>query len=121
MKDNRKQLGLYGEHIAAQFLSKHGYQIIEKNFRCSLGEIDIIAEHNGCIVFIEVRTKKKLTFGTPEESITTAKKDKLISLVETYLQMKEKSDSPWRIDMVAIEIHKDNSIFRIELVENITC
>lgn len=120
MKDNRKQLGLLGEQIAAEFLAGHGYRIIERNFRCELGEIDIIAEHRGCIVFAEVRTKKKLTFGTPEESITTAKRERLISLVETYLQVNEKSDSPWRIDVVAIEIKRDNSISRIELIENIT-
>ena len=81
MADSRKKLGAFGERIAGDYLKRQGYEILETNFRCSVGEIDIVARHGDYLVFVEVRTKRNLEFGTPEESITSAKKKKLIELI----------------------------------------
>jgi len=83
---SRKQLGALGERLALKHLRKRGYHIRETNFRCRQGEIDIIAQQKDCLVFVEVRTRTGSDFGTPEESVTAAKKEKLISLALSYLQ-----------------------------------
>ena len=120
MSTSRKRTGDVGEKIAAKYLADHGYTILDTNYRCQYGEVDIIAEHKDCLVFVEVRTKKSLTYGTPEESITQSKKEKLILTAQTYIQEHDDIPDNWRIDVVAIEMNKDNSVKRIELVENVT-
>ena len=69
----RRDTGILGEKLAQDFLKKRGYRIIDTNYRCAEGEIDIIAKHRDYLVFVEVRTKKSLEFGSPEESITRTK------------------------------------------------
>lgn len=118
MSTDRKRTGDAGEKIAAEFLINHGYTILDTNFRCQYGEVDIVAEHENCLVFVEVRTKKSLAFGTPEESITQPKKEKLILTAQTYVQEHDDTPSDWRIDVVAIELNKDNSVSRIEQIES---
>ncbi len=118
MAENRKRTGDLGEKLARQYLLKNGYEILEQNYRCSIGEIDIVARDSDSLAFVEVRTKRSSQFGTPEESITTTKKTKLIELAQSYLQ--EHADVPdhWRIDVVAVEIGKGNRVSRIELIKN---
>ncbi|MCX6012717.1 MAG: YraN family protein [Chloroflexi bacterium] len=115
---NRKQTGSSGEALAIKHLRKHGYKIIETNFRCRYGEIDIIATKNDYLVFIEVRAKKNLGFGSPEESITAIKKERLVSLAEYYLQTHKKLPPQWRIDVVPVELDSGNRVTRIEIIEN---
>ena len=118
MSLQRKEVGARGEKLAADFLKKRGYRILQKNFRCREGEIDIIAQKDECIVFVEVRTKKSTAFGTPEESVTLAKREKLISLANTYIQDYDKPRQSWRIDVVAVELTPDNRVSRLEHIEN---
>jgi len=115
---NRQEVGKLGEKLAKKFLKKKGYHIYETNFRCQKGEIDIIAQQKNYLAFIEVRTKSNLDFGTPEESITRSKKEKLIALALTYIQTHQNLPSLWRIDVVAIEIDQKGKANRIELIEN---
>jgi len=77
MSMNRRDIGKLGEKLAQKFLKKRGYHIYETNFYCQAGEIDIVARRRDYLVFIEVRTKSNLDFGTPEESITANKKKRL--------------------------------------------
>lgn len=114
----RRESGNMGEKAAVKFLKKNGYRIRGTNFRCRTGEIDIIAEKNDWLVFIEVRTKTNLEFGKPEESVTTAKKERLINTALTYLANYKNLPSLWRIDFVAVEMDKQGKIRRIELIEN---
>lgn len=118
MGDNRKQLGAFGEQVAKDHLEKHGYEIVQCNYRCSIGEIDIVARDGDYLVFVEVRTKRDRQFGSPEESITLAKKTKLVELAETYLQEHQDSSELWRIDVVAVEVGRADKISRIEIIEN---
>jgi len=115
---NRKALGELGERWARQYIERHGYRVRETNFRCREGEIDIIAEHEGCLVFVEVRTKTGSRFGTPEESVTVAKQEKLVSVAMSYLQAHEDLPSEWRIDVVAIEVGRNGRVVRTELIQN---
>jgi putative endonuclease len=115
---DRQEVGKLGEKAAQKFLKKRGYRIRETGFRCRHGEIDIIARQKDCLVFVEVRTKSNLDFGTPEESITGAKKEKLIASALTYTTTHEDIPSLWRIDFVAVELDDKGKTKRIELIEN---
>jgi len=115
---NRQEVGKLGEKAAQKFLKKRGYRIRETGFRCPRGEIDIIAQRKDYLVFVEVRTKSNLDFGTPEESITAAKKKKLVALALTYTSTHQDLPSLWRIDVVAIELDDKGKPKRIELIEN---
>ncbi|MBI2857320.1 MAG: YraN family protein, partial [Chloroflexi bacterium] len=98
---DRKRLGALGEKLAGDFLKKKGYRLLVRNYRCREGEMDIIARHKGCLVFVEVRTKSGGEYGTPEESITRAKRDKLVTVALAYLRAHPGKGQDWRIDMVA--------------------
>jgi putative endonuclease len=115
---NRQEVGKLGEEAARKFLKKRGYHIRETGFHCHHGEIDIIAQQNDCLVFVEVRTKSNLDFGTPEESLTQAKKKKLIASALTYVTTHRNLPSLWRIDVVAVELDDKGKTKRIELIEN---
>ena len=115
---DRQEVGRLGEKAAQKFLKKRGYRIRETGFRCRHGEIDIVAKKKDCLVFIEVRTKSNLDFGTPEESITRAKKERLIASALTYTTTHQHIPSSWRIDVVAIELDEKGKTKRIELIEN---
>ena len=114
----RIDTGKLGEKIAMNFLKKKGYRILETNFRCREGEIDIVAEQKDYLVFVEVRTKTGSDFGSPEESVTFTKKEKLITLAFTYLNAHRNLHSLWRIDFVAVELGEQGKVTRIELIEN---
>jgi len=114
----RIETGILGEKLAQNYLKKQGYRILETNYRCPHGEVDIIARHKDFLVFIEVRTKKSLDFGSPEESITPVKKERLRATALHYRQTHNDIPPLWRIDAVAIELDQKGKPSRIELFEN---
>ncbi len=114
----RREVGILGEKLAGDFLEKKGYHILETNYRCPEGEIDIVAKHGDFLVFIEVRTKTSLAFGSPEESITLAKMEKLRAVAAYYQQTHHNLPPLWRIDVVAVELNQKGKPSRIELIEN---
>ena len=114
----RRETGMLGERLASEFLEKNGYQILDTNYRCPDGEIDIIAWHEDTLVFIEVRTKNDSRFGVPEESITPVKKERLKKVAAHYCQNHDNLLSSYRIDVVAIQMNNHGRISRIEIIEN---
>ena len=114
----RQDTGKRGEKLAAEFLKKQGYTILQTNYRCLEGEVDIVARQKDCLVFVEVRAKRSQEFGSPEESITPAKMEKLRRVSAHYRQTHEDILDSWRIDVVAVEIDWQNHPLRIELIEN---
>lgn len=114
----RKETGNLGEKLAQDYLKKRGYRIIETNYHCTYGEIDIISKHKGTLVFTEVRSRTGSGFGTPEESITDTKKAHMRSSAYHYIQTHEKLPESWRIDVIAIELDRDGKPVRIELLEH---
>jgi len=115
---SKRETGLMGEKLACEFLGKNGYDIIEKNYRCPEGEIDVIARQQDTLVFIEVRTKTSRKFGGPEESITPVKAARLRTLAARYGQSHKNLPELWRIDVVAIRMNKDGRASHIEVIEN---
>ena len=106
----KKFLGRAGEIKAAEYLSKKGYKILKQNYKTALGEIDIIAEDNGVIVFIEVKTRSSDVFGQPSEAVNEKKQEKYYKTALCYLQRENKLDSVCRFDVVEIENGQINHI-----------
>ena len=102
-KDRYRQIvGAWGEHQAAGFLLANGLQVLEKNYRTSEGEIDLIARDGDEIVFVEVKTRTNLNFGFPEEAVTEEKLEHLTTAAELYL-LEYLEEQDWRIDVIAIQ------------------
>ena len=115
----RKQLGAIGEKLALAYIKKKSYKIIETNYRCHSGEIDIVARQKDCLVFVEVRTRSTTQYGTPEESLSSVKQKHMINSAYHYLQNHQKLPGNWRIDLVAVELDELDKIKRIEIIENV--
>ncbi len=114
----RRETGILGEKLACDFLGKNGYRIIERNFRCPGGEVDIVAQQQDTLVFVEVRTKRSRRFGSPEESITPTKMEHMRNAAVFYWQNHSNLPESWRIDVVAIQMDNRGHVSRIELIEN---
>jgi putative endonuclease len=114
----RREIGSIGEKLACDFLYRNGYEIVETNFRCREGEIDIIARQANTLVFVEVRTKTSGEFGRPEESITPLKMARLRTAAARYGESHFDLPENWRIDVIAIEMDGKGQVSRIELIEN---
>ena len=103
MKNLTKMItGKKGENIAVSFLKKKGFQILDTNFRCMFGEIDIIALEDGEYVFIEVKTRKSGELGYPEQAVGITKQRKISRVALYYLQAKNLLDVKARFDVVAV-------------------
>ena len=92
MSNSRQQLGQRGEELARTRLVKMGYTILEINHRSGSGEIDVVAEQEGTLVFVEVRTRRGNAFGTPEESVTPRKRSRMVDAAQAYLQASQTED-----------------------------
>ena len=111
-----QMIGKLGEDIATKYLENKGYKILERNFRCRQGEIDIIAsegvsviyekERPEKIVFVEVKTRKSVSFGTPAEAVTEAKQKHIKAATQYYLYSKDIKDTEIRFDVIEIYLTK---------------
>lgn len=117
MVDTRRKLGNRGEKIAAKFLRKQGYQIIEKNYRSRLGEIDIVAKEDESVVFVEVKTRCSTDFGLPEEALSYDKRRRLSKLALGYLAHRRIKDTNCRFDVVSI-LMDNNRANHVKLIKN---
>lgn len=116
----KKNFGNLGESVACRYLEKHGYKIIERNFRIRGGEIDIIALKDQTLIFIEVKTRYSRAFGLPEESITRRKIAFLIRAINFYVVYHPNAPKALRLDAVVIEFANQKTIQRIEHITNIS-
>ena len=95
------KLGQRGEGVALSFLKEKGYEIIERNFKTPLGEIDIIARDRGTLVFVEVKTRESIEFGLPFESVTRKKRHRIAGVALSYLKRYDDLP-PCRFDVLSI-------------------
>jgi putative endonuclease len=113
MNLDRKRLGERGEDAAAAFLERVGMTVVERNWRCSAGEIDIVALDDSAIVLVEVKTRRTVRKGTPEEAITPAKQRRYAKLAAAYLQSAGVSDVAVRFDVVSLlVVAEDRALLR---------
>ena len=99
----RQQLGRIGEELAVEELGRRGYAIVERRYRTRCGEIDIVAEDDGTLVFVEVKARATGEFGTAAEAVTRRKQLKLVSMAIDYLARARVKNRPCRFDVVAID------------------
>lgn len=104
--------------MAQEYLKKQGYKIVKRNYRTKRGEIDIIAEKRGCLVFVEVRTKVGERFGTPEETLNWKKRRKLVGNAKAYAAYQRYS-GPYRVDAICIVLNDGITEERLKHYENI--
>ena len=114
-----KQDGDWGEALVAEYLEARGCCIVEKEWRCRFGEIDLIAEQEGTLLFVEVKLRTNLRYGMPRESVTAKKQEKLRSAALLYLSM-HGLDAPARFDVAEVytNVHHSARSTRIEYIEN---
>jgi putative endonuclease len=103
MTMSRQELGILGEKLAVEELMRRGYAILERRYRTRYGEIDIVAEDQGTIVFVEVKAREDVQFGSAAEQVTARKQGKVASRAVEYLARKHVTDRPCRFDVVAID------------------
>ncbi|AEF93991.1 UPF0102 protein yraN [Desulfotomaculum nigrificans CO-1-SRB] len=117
---DKKKLGNRAEDEATRYLIKLGWQIIERNYRCRLGELDIIArDERGTLVFVEVRSRSGVTHGSPEESVDYRKQKKLRMLGQQYLLARPQYiNRPCRFDVLAITYHNNGGLASIKHIRN---
>lgn len=104
-----KLLGNRGEDLAVKFLKGKGYRLITRNFKTSIGEIDIVAEDNGTLVFVEVKTRSAVSFGHPFEAVTYRKREKIKKVALCYLKNCKKPVAA-RFDVLSIEMKGDDPV-----------
>ncbi len=111
-KGSRKGLGRLGEDLAVEVLEQAGMDVLYRNWRCSNGEIDIVARQGEVIALVEVKTRRGRGAGTPEQGVDSAKQAKLCQLAEAYIEI-----SGWegdvRIDVVAVEMDSAGRLLRV--------
>jgi putative endonuclease len=118
MTTNNINTGALGERLAREYLTAHAFVIADANYRAPEGEIDLVAEKDNELVFIEVKTRRGRRCGVPEEAVTPAKQAKLIAVAQRYLQEHGREESSWRIDVMCIELNKMDKPRRLELIEH---
>lgn len=112
----RKSTGREGEEIAAAYLRQAGYRLLERNYRCRFGEIDIVAEEGRTIVFVEVKCRRTGTFGDPQLAVGLAKQKRLSLAALHYLGARHLTNRCARFDVVAVKLLAGES--RVELIRN---
>ena len=107
---NRQLLGKQGEKVAEQFLRKKGYRVVERNYRCPAGEVDLILLDRRVIVFVEVKTRTDHRFGTPLEAVERRKQIKMIQAAQFFLSQKRLHEREARFDVVGISWSNENPV-----------
>ncbi len=98
-----RSLGRRGEMAAERYLRRQGYKILERNYRCKIGEIDLIAQKDGRLIFIEVKTRRSSHYGLPEESVHPLKQKKIVRAAEWYLKENHATDRAVSFEVAAVD------------------
>ncbi len=113
----RSSLGATGETLAAKHLADHGYTVLHRNYRSKLGEIDIIARQGNTLVFVEVKTRRTNTFGSPAAAVTVRKQQQISRVAQEYLAKEKLFDIDARFDVVSI-FSPDRGNVHVEVITN---
>jgi putative endonuclease len=113
---SRIETGKEGEDLAVRHLRREGYRIVERNYRCAFGEMDIIARQGGACVFVEVKSRRSQQFGDPKSAVDYRKQKKMSAVALCYLKQKRLLESPARFDVVTVRFFPEGP--RVELIRN---
>lgn len=115
----RKDLGVWGESTAENYLSENGVRIIHKNYRTRYGEIDLIGKEEETFLFVEVKTRQSEKFGYPEEAVTAEKLDRMETVIGDYFEQYDHGDVDWRIDIISIIRNPITGKFNLLWIKNV--
>ncbi|NBI31783.1 YraN family protein [Enterorhabdus sp. P55] len=107
-----RDLGRRGEEAAAKFLHRHGYDVVERNWTCAAGEADIIARVGEVLVFVEVKTRRGVSYGFPAEAVDEAKRERYRRIALSYLAERRLGEVPLRFDVVSIVVSDRRAVVR---------
>ncbi len=123
------ETGAIGEGIAAKYLEKKGFLVIDRNYRKKWGELDIVAQKDGVIHFVEVKTVSRKSYGDhfeqeinnyrPEDNMHPWKLKRLRRALQTYLLEKYKSDPPWQFDLACVFLDQERRVAKVKFMENL--
>lgn len=111
--DSRQALGRRGEDLAAAQLVRDGYRVLDRNYRCRLGEIDLVARDGESVVFVEVKTRSSRAFGTSAEAVSPSKQARLLRLADCYLRERGMDSPPCRFDVVAVDAAQEPPLVEV--------
>jgi putative endonuclease len=114
--EERLALGRLGEELASRRLRSLGYEILERNYRCRLGEIDLVARDGDVLVFVEIKTRKNRPLGEAKEAVNRRKQGQLSRVALAYLKSKKLWDTKARFDVVAIGVGEGKE--KIEIIRD---
>ena len=113
---SNKALGNQGETYAAEYLRRQGCRILTRNYRTKIGEIDIVADDHGTLVFIEVKTRRGMHYGTPAEAVHYRKQQKIVQTAHWYLREQNKENAHCRFDV--LEIYAFGDLWQVHQIKN---
>jgi len=114
MEKYNKMIGNIGEQYAVSYLQKQKYKIIDKNYRCNFGEIDIIAIDKDCLCFVEVKTRTTCKYGRPSNAVNLPKRRHIINCAKLYILKKRIGNYRARFDIVEVFVKNDDNKFSVE-------
>jgi putative endonuclease len=117
-KETNQEKGALAEDAAAKHLIAEGCRVVERNFRTSLGEIDLIAEEEGVLVFVEVRSRREASRGLPQETVNQRKRQRIRRVATQYLKRHFDMERPCRFDVVGIMLGDRNQVLSIEWIQD---
>lgn len=109
-------IGIFGENTACNYLKKHKYKILSRNYRKPYGEIDIVARKGETVVFVEVKTRKNAEYGLPCEAVTLQKRRKIIQTAYAYIA-EEQLDDNYRFDIIEV-YHEGEKVLSVRHIQN---
>jgi putative endonuclease len=114
----RAVLGRQGETLAAQHLESLGHTMVARNIHTPFGELDLVTRHGEWTICVEVKTRSNQNFGLPEQAVDGRKRAHVFAAAQYYLQQEQLLATPWRIDVVAIEVDRRGNVKRLEVFED---
>lgn len=118
MNHYNKGIGSFGENLATEYLQKMNYKILKRNYRCKIGEIDIISTSNNFLCFVEVKTRYESMYGTPGEAVNRKKQIKLYKIAQFYIMQNNIFNLNFRFDVLEVILNHKNNDFTVRLIEN---
>lgn len=118
MHEYNRDIGTLGEFLAEKYIKKQGYIILEKNFNCKMGEIDIIGKDKEHIAFIEVKSRYNTDYGRPAEAVNYNKKRKLYKTAEFYIMKNKLYGFSFRFDVIEILLKLDSNTYELRLIKD---
>ena len=121
MSQQRISIGKQGEQLAQEYIRQQGYTLLEKNFRCKVGELDLIAKDRHMVVFLEVRTKTSTAYGPAYNSVTPHKQRQVKRVALFYIAQHNLVNTQFRFDVIGITLNPQSGEHRLDHIQNAFC